>query len=502
MPDFDVVIVGSGPGGATAADVLTAAGKSVCILEKGRNHLLALDPPFANLGHLSNDEIKFDRRHFLGPDPLLEPRTYRRAVADGDRTFTGDVNNMPSTVGGGGYPRRRQAARASARSTSVSPASSGPVDGADVVDWPVDYDEMEPYYAEAERSIGVAGDHTGNPFAAWRADPYPMPPGADMFLTMLTARRRDAARLPPVPRADRREQRRLRRPARVQQLRLLRVLRVPDRREGRPGRAAPTRAAHRAAARSGPRASRSRSSSTAPGSRAGACATSTPTARQHEVSPPTRSSSRAARSRRRDSCCAAASATRRISSAATSCSTCRRSCSATSRSGCTRYRGPRRHPPHGRPDRRRRRERGRGEGGRRALHPRRHRRARRQRPPDHRGVVHAARARAQRAHGASRTVAIAWSASPCRARTCRSRRTASTSTPRCATCGASRSGGSPTRRTGRGRVRAPLGPAPRSRPHRGGRALHRLAHVAGNAGNDGAGPAPHLPPLDGHRTDG
>ena len=55
--------------------MLTDAGRSVCVLEKGRNHLLALEAPFAALGHLSNDEIKFDRRHFLGPDPLLEPRT-------------------------------------------------------------------------------------------------------------------------------------------------------------------------------------------------------------------------------------------------------------------------------------------------------------------------------------------------------------------------------------------------------------------------------------------
>jgi gluconate 2-dehydrogenase alpha chain len=185
VADFDVVVIGSGPGGATAADVLTAEGRSVCVLEKGRNHLLELEAPFANLGHLSNDEIKFARRHFLGPDPLLEPRSYRRSAAEGERRFVGDVNNMPSTVGGAGFhadgklPRYREV-------DFRLRSELGPVEGADVVDWPLDYAELEPFYAEAERAIGVAGDHTGNPFAAWRSGPYPMPPGADMFLTTLT----------------------------------------------------------------------------------------------------------------------------------------------------------------------------------------------------------------------------------------------------------------------------------------------------------------------------
>ncbi len=170
--DCDAVIVGTGPAGATAAEVLTAAGWSVVMLEKGRNHLLSLDAPFAPLGHVSNDEIKFMFRHFLGPDPLIEPRTFRHGEGDGDRVWTGDVNNLPSTVGGGGFhadgklPRFREV-------DFRTHSELGPIEGADVVDWPLGYDELEPYYAEAERVVGVAGDAEANPFAAWRSGAVP-----------------------------------------------------------------------------------------------------------------------------------------------------------------------------------------------------------------------------------------------------------------------------------------------------------------------------------------
>ena len=59
---LDAVIVGSGPGGSTAADVLTAAGWSVAIVEKGRNHLLDPDDPTRPASDYSNDEIKFHTR--------------------------------------------------------------------------------------------------------------------------------------------------------------------------------------------------------------------------------------------------------------------------------------------------------------------------------------------------------------------------------------------------------------------------------------------------------
>ena len=183
--DADVIIVGSGPGGSTAADVFTAAGRTVIILDKGRNHLLSLEPPFEGLGRFSNDEIKFFERHFLGPDPIIEPRTYRRNDADGDHLLVGHVNSLPSTVGGGGTHADAKLPRFREEDFALRSAL-GPIDGADVVDWPIGYQDLEPYYAVVERLLGVAGEET-NPFAAWRSGPYPMPPGADMYGALLTS---------------------------------------------------------------------------------------------------------------------------------------------------------------------------------------------------------------------------------------------------------------------------------------------------------------------------
>ncbi len=184
--DFDAIIIGSGPGGSTAADVLTRAGWSVVIFEKGRNHLIDLTDPTRLAIDFSNDEIKFMSRHFLGPDPLLEPRTFRTEESAGDRTHTGDVNNVPSTVGGGGTHADGKVPRF--REDDFRMLSEwGPVQGASVADWPLAYADLEPAYAEAERLVGVAGQEGANPFAAPRSGPYPMPPGAPMYGALLTS---------------------------------------------------------------------------------------------------------------------------------------------------------------------------------------------------------------------------------------------------------------------------------------------------------------------------
>ena len=182
----DAIIIGSGPGGSTAAEVLTRAGWSVVIMEKGRNHLLDPHDLTRPAADYSNDEIKFMTRHFLGPDPLVEPRAFRRSADEGEHTHVGEVNSIPSTVGGGGTHADGKVPRFREEDFALL-STYGPQRDANVADWPLTYDELEPYYAEVEKAIGVAGRAGANPFAAWRSGPYPMPPGAPMYGALLSS---------------------------------------------------------------------------------------------------------------------------------------------------------------------------------------------------------------------------------------------------------------------------------------------------------------------------
>lgn len=185
---FDAIVIGSGAGGSVAAYALAASGRTVLVLEAGDNYVSGLDDPAPGqpVPLFSNDELKMSERNLISPDPLIEPRTFRPNEAAGDRVLTGDVNGLPKTVGGGGvhadlkYPRFQE--------TDFRIGSLlGEVPGANFADWPLTYDELEPFYTEVETIVGVQGEDDSDPFAAPRSRPFVMPPGAPMYTALLAA---------------------------------------------------------------------------------------------------------------------------------------------------------------------------------------------------------------------------------------------------------------------------------------------------------------------------
>src|SRR5262249_31095203 len=208
---FDFCIIGSGAGGGTAAHVLTAAGKSVLVLEAGGNPFPGLDQsaPLPFPLH-SNDELKYSVRNFINQDPFLEPRTFRTVTSDAG-SLMDDVNTLPKAVGGAFQHADAKTPRFNAidfRLKSAveeligrTPGLAVPGFGADAAsanfaDWPFTYADLEPFYVEAELLYGVQGDGD-NIYESQRSHPYRMPAGGPMYFALLLA---DGAKRGLVPR--------------------------------------------------------------------------------------------------------------------------------------------------------------------------------------------------------------------------------------------------------------------------------------------------------------
>jgi choline dehydrogenase-like flavoprotein len=187
---FDALIIGSGAGGSAAAHVLAAAGQKVLVLEAGDNHFPGLDrtdpartPPWPLY---SNDEIKMTIRRFDFQDPLVEPRTFRQTESDAARPDP-DVNNLTRNVGGAAVISSVSYPRFTAVDFQMASAlrdAGRAYPGTSFADWPLSYDELEPFYAKTEELSGIAGIADGegaDPFQSWRSTPFPLPPQPEMY---------------------------------------------------------------------------------------------------------------------------------------------------------------------------------------------------------------------------------------------------------------------------------------------------------------------------------
>ncbi len=171
--EYDVVIVGAGAAGGIMAAVLSEAGKRVLVLERGAH----LDyRTGGRRDHLRNQRLS-RYGHNTGPDIDGNPRVLvdAQGIERIVRPHEAGYHNNAAAVGSGTLVYGAQAWRFLPEDFRMASVYGVP-HGSSLTDWPIAYDDLAPFYEQAEWEIGVAGQSENNPHKSQRARPYPMPP--------------------------------------------------------------------------------------------------------------------------------------------------------------------------------------------------------------------------------------------------------------------------------------------------------------------------------------
>ncbi len=148
---YDVLVIGSGPGGATTAARVAETGKRVLLLERG--------------DFLPRERDNWNSRAVFGDAKYTADETFYDRH---DRPFRPELHYY---VGGNSKVYGAALFR-------LLPGDFGEVQhrGGVAPAWPLSYDDMEPYYVRAEHLFWVHGKHGEDPFAGVSSKDYQYPP--------------------------------------------------------------------------------------------------------------------------------------------------------------------------------------------------------------------------------------------------------------------------------------------------------------------------------------
>lgn len=190
----DAIVVGLGAVGGIIAEQLARDGVKVTALDKGPHYP-------KDYFRFKQDEIRYYTRGSLVPHLSTDPITWR--ASDGEKATmlpwasgplgTSEPLHLPPSIGTGGGTLhwggacwRFREADFRMRTTILRRFGKDALpEDSTIVDWPLSYQELEPYYDRVEWELGVSGQAGniggelvpgGNPFEAPRRRGYPMPP--------------------------------------------------------------------------------------------------------------------------------------------------------------------------------------------------------------------------------------------------------------------------------------------------------------------------------------
>src|SRR5271165_117988 len=163
----DFVVVGSGAAGGVVARELSQAGLTAVVFEQG---------PRFSPADFEHDELKYFFLNGITVVPRLSPQSFRKNPGD---TAGRPPEAQPALYARlvGGSSNHFTANYWRFHEIDFNERSVlGPIQGTGFADWPITYQELEPYYTKVEWEVGVSGLAYASPFDPPRTKPYPMPP--------------------------------------------------------------------------------------------------------------------------------------------------------------------------------------------------------------------------------------------------------------------------------------------------------------------------------------